>query len=314
MVLYLIFSFDRLVAHFATVPVTSDSVTAQDGPSDEDMDKGDQPTKSVPQRLPAAIREDLPAVGEEIDAVDETIESISDEKGEMPPPAKRAPVVPPGKIPLGVRAAKGLRCIKCWDKKGVEHVGEKCDQPSVLAERFQERLYVIEKCRQQTVGAYAFGTLDLGVEVDFSTGSVSFWNGPDSELRGATQMLACIRPELAGLPLDGIKREFVRYQASLVVQFLKAQSVERVVTTRPNESLEDLVNDGRIVNVVRARVRVRKAPVDGEILGMLSAPSRVTLIEQDGDWCRVLTPRKNIGWMVCWGLGLDPGGPQPTEK
>ena len=57
--------------------------------------------------------------------------------------------------------------------------------------------------------------------------------------------------------------------------------------------------------VTRDRVRVRLTPVDGHMLGKISSGSRVFLLEQKDDWCRVRTGRGNVGWMVCWALDLD---------
>jgi uncharacterized protein YgiM (DUF1202 family) len=69
------------------------------------------------------------------------------------------------------------------------------------------------------------------------------------------------------------------------------------------------------VPVVRSRVRVRKAPVDGEIIGFISAPQKVRLIDREGEWCLVKTKRGNVGWMVCWGLGLGQGATKkPSEE
>jgi uncharacterized protein YgiM (DUF1202 family) len=100
------------------------------------------------------------------------------------------------------------------------------------------------------------------------------------------------------------------------VQFLVPQIAREVDVEKQLDNLDDLVAKGRIVNVARTHMLVRKKPVDGEILGKISSPSRVTLIERNGDWCRVFTARKNIGWMACWGLDLGDvkaGAPPPVQ-
>ncbi len=221
------------------------------------------------------------------------------------PPAAGGPVVPPGVTPSGVRLEDAEGMSKCWAADGLERSGQQCDRLNGLTRRLEERLYVIDLCRQQAPGVGHLGTLELGLEVDFATGAVSFWSGAASQLRDAALIVGCVRQALKQFPLDGINHEFIRYQTSYSILFERPRRVLPQVTSASKmEDLKALVSAGQFVNVVRTRVRVRKAPVDGEIIGLISAPVRVTLLEQDGEWCRVLTPRRNIGWMVCWGLDL----------
>ena len=66
----------------------------------------------------------------------------------------------------------------------------------------------------------------------------------------------------------------------------------------------EMIEQGRIVAVIKDRVRVRKSPIDGEILGLISSGNRVLLVEEVDGWCHVKTRRGNEGWMVCWALAL----------
>jgi hypothetical protein len=98
-----------------------------------------------------------------------------------------------------------------------------------------------------------------------------------------------------------------RYRLRLDITFGRERrlvtQVASVDTTAREETKKALAN-AKTVKVVKTRVRVRKAPVDGEIIGFVSTPAAVSLIEQKGDWCLVKTKRENIGWMVCWALAL----------
>jgi uncharacterized protein YgiM (DUF1202 family) len=65
-----------------------------------------------------------------------------------------------------------------------------------------------------------------------------------------------------------------------------------------------LKGKGRLVDVIKDRVRVRKKAVDGEIIGKISSGNQVRLIGKKGAWCNVVTPNNNEGWMICNALSL----------
>jgi hypothetical protein len=207
------------------------------------------------------------------------------------------PEVPPGKTPEGVTLDGSGFYLKCWDEKGDEHPGGACERLEVLEKRFSTRLYVVDRCKQKHAGEKAQGKLSLGVEVDFEKMSVSFWNGASSEIEGAGKIATCLRSELAGLPIHGIDHKHSRYRIFFTVLFGKQDgkskaAVKEAESKRPG-------GRGKLVDVIKDRVRVRKAPGDGEVIGKISTGSQVKLLEKKAGWCRVITPNDNEGWMTC---------------
>lgn len=223
----------------------------------------------------------------------------------LSPPDESPVEIAPGETPDGTALEGEIEVEKCWDQSGLEHPAGDCDDLGNLKAKISERLWAMNSCREEEVGESASGTLDLGMEVDFAGAGLSFWAMPTSEMRGAVETAACIKDKLKSLRPETNSRRFARYQYSMSVRFFDEQrSVEseriEVIATKAIDE-----NKGMIVPVSRDRVRVRKQPVDGEILCKISSDSRVLLFDRQGDWCLIKTPRGTVGWMVCWGLGLD---------
>ena len=223
-----------------------------------------------------------------------------------------APVeVPPGKTPEGLTLDGNAFYLKCWDSDGQESPGSACDPLSVLEKRFSTRLYVIDKCKQTHAGAAATGKLSIGMEVNFADNSVSFWNGASSTLENAAKVGTCLRNDLKGLPIHSVNHKYTRYRLFFTVVFGKGAAgtgttpppvaSEDAKTTSPDKPAPKLTK-GKTVEVVMDHVRVRKTPVDGAPIGKISAGNQVTLLGQKGEWCRVLTPNGNEGWMICESL------------
>ena len=198
--------------------------------------------------------------------------------------------------------------ITCWDATGFPNAAETCGELSELRDVIEKRLYVVDQCRKQIAGDYATGHLDLGMELDFEGGSLSFWSKPTTRIPKGVNIAECMTAELKGMSLGELGPKFARYHFALTVAF--GRPGDAVAAVNPKASLKrgdvtpEQIEQGRIVAVIRDRVRVRKAPIDGEILGKISSGNRVLLIEESDGWCHVKTPRGNIGWMVCWALAL----------
>lgn len=218
--------------------------------------------------------------------------------------------VPPGKTPEGMAVDGDAFYLKCWDSAGVELKGEACDQLNLLEKRFATRLYVIDKCRIDLAGAVATGKLSLGMEVDFTTLSVSFWNGPSSDLPSADDIARCLKTELRGLPIDGVPHKNAKYRMFFTVLFgnkaLKAAADKppQAVPSKPAQTAPTSAKKGKTVKVIKDRVRVRKTPVDGEEIGKIGVDNEVQFLGRQGEWCEVVTPAGNQGWMICDALGL----------
>jgi len=204
------------------------------------------------------------------------------------------PEVPPGPTPEGVAIDGAPLYLKCEDELGNVFKRKACGRLVVLEKRFATRLYVVDRCRRRVSGADAKGKLSLGIAVDFEDMSLGYWSGPSSDIAGAAQIAACLRDELAGLPLHGIDHPLVRYRMFQTVIFGVGEVLAR---GKGKSKIEQ-------ARVVMDRVRVREQPVDGAIIGRVSANSEVRLLESRDGWCRVVTPSSRVGWMTCDALDI----------
>ena len=235
-----------------------------------------------------------------------------------PSPVALKTPVPAGKTPPGVRMGDGIQFVKCWNKEGLQKKDEECSGVRELLAFISDRIYILNQCKTQLVGERLLGRLDVGIEFDFDRESLSFWNNPSSTLRGSSEVVGCTQQAVAEISLDGLEPLFTRYQYRFSVWFegkrrriaapqIDAKSTHAAATADPRKTVDfptGRFDDGRFVLVTRDRVRIREKPVDGHMLGKISTGSRVLLLEQQEDWCRVRTRRGNVGWMVCWALDL----------
>ncbi len=220
---------------------------------------------------------------------------------DSPPEPEQAP---PGETPPGVKLGDKIVYTKCWDKNGLQHPGNKCDKLDPLIDRFSKRLYIVDQCRKAAARHRSIGHLRLGIEVDLTRRIMSIWNGSGSDIDNAVQITACLKEKLRTLSLDGLDSQFARYHVSVTVHFETIRKPHPRLRQHIDEPTAEQARQGRNVQVTKDHVRVRKQPVDGKIIGKISSGNYVILLEQQDDWCRVLTPRGNAGWMVCWALAL----------
>ncbi|MDJ0766709.1 MAG: SH3 domain-containing protein [Myxococcota bacterium] len=274
-------------------PTTSSSATNTAAPLDE---------------VPSAAHNVAPAVGRETTAGDRYAppDPISAGAGEAeaqhngPLEGDAPPEVPPGRTPAGVMLDGEGFYLKCWDRDGKEIPGTRCDRLRILEKRFSTRLYVVDDCKKKQSNPDATGKLSLGVEVDFEKKSLSFWNGASSDIEGAADIATCLRTALNGLPIHGFIPKYERYRIFFSVLF--GISKDRASQKKPDKQPTKL-RKGKMVDVVKNHVRVRESPKDGRIIGKISSGSQVKLLQKKGDWCRVITPNNNEGWMICDALG-----------
>ncbi len=230
--------------------------------------------------------------------------------------APAAATIPEGEIPADTRREGDPLYLKCWDDSGIERDGAECDRLDALTTRFDGRLYVVARCRDEHAGAGTAGRLQVAAEVDFAQNTVSLWNGAASDIRNARDIGDCLRTALSGLPIDGIAHRFSRYRIYFPVAFgpppAPAVSAEPSATAEADDDPTATTvpsappaGEGRVVAVTKTKVRVRKEPdANAEAIGTISAPNQVRLVKQDGDWCNVVTPNSNNGWMICSALSL----------
>jgi hypothetical protein len=208
------------------------------------------------------------------------------------------PDVPPGKTPEKIAIDGEAFYLKCWDENGSQLKGEECGRLSVFEKRFSTRLYVVDKCKKKHAGEKSEGKLSLGTEIDFEKMSLSFWNGASSTLKDAALVASCLRGELAGLSIEGFDHRHAKYRLFFTVLFGK----EAVIAKKKNKpavaSSADL-KKGKLVEVIKDHVRVRKEPVTGKVFGKINSGNQVRLIGEKDGWCSVVTPNNNKGWMIC---------------
>ena len=145
----------------------------------------------------------------------------------------------------------------------------------------------------------ALGTI-LHVVVFLAVGTPEGDDGrPDlgQILAVAKQIGACARQELTGMPIHSIDHKFERYRLFFTVEFNDPEKLKKKMDKKKRR--------GRPVTVTKDRVRVRKEPVDGEILGSLGTGTEVILLKKKGDWCQIITPRPREGWMICEALSSN---------
>jgi hypothetical protein len=225
-----------------------------------------------------------------------------DEGAQEPDEGAALPEVKPGKTPDGVVIDGDAFYLKCWDSDGVEHPGKDCDKLPVFVKRFSTRLYVVDKCRRDKAGETAAGKLSVAMEIDFQQMKISFWSGASSDIKNAQGIGACLKSTLAGLPIHGIDHKNVRYRMFFTVLFGGAATKKK--QHEAAKEAKFVAGKGKLVDVVKDHVRVRKSPKDGEILGKISSGNQVRLLEKKAGWCHVYTPNKTEGWMICDALDL----------
>ena len=208
------------------------------------------------------------------------------------------PETPPGRTPAGVAVDGDALYLKCWNSDSDRQKGPACGRLPVLEKRFSTRLYVVDKCKKKHVGAEAEGKLSLGVEVDFARHALTFWSGPSSTLEQGTKVAACLRTALAGLPIDGFNHKYATYRLFFTVLFGEA-ALKVAEQRKPPQAAPDNLTKGRLVQVIKDRVRVRRQPIDGEVFGKISSGNQVRLLAEKKGWCHVITPNRNEGWMIC---------------
>jgi hypothetical protein len=208
------------------------------------------------------------------------------------------PDVPPGKTPEKVAIDGEAYYLKCWDENGTAVKGDECGRLSVFEKRFSTRLYVIDRCKKKHSGDKAEGKLSLGTEIDFETMSLSFWNGASSTIKDAPLVASCLRSELAGLSLEGFGHRFAKYRFFFTVLFGK-EAIKAKKKNQPATASAADLRKGKLVEVIKDHVRVRKEPVTGKVFGKISRGNQVRLLAEKDGWCQVVTPNNNKGWMIC---------------
>lgn len=293
-----------------------------------DKHDDEQPLASIPRETELTADTAAPKKNNVLPPLDEAADNDDLFSPALPastitsPPAEpakpsQARTAPAPEVP-GVSFASRPAPVKCWDARGFEHGSSTCDLPAELLRATKRNLNVWESCRVDISGASNTGTLVFFAEADFVKNMMNIWPAYASTLRSADRVAECINEKLRKLPLTTGAHRFSRYRLKGAVRFESPRRAAREKTVDTSliarsrhlekaaaETLEKTVSEAKEVPVVKDRVRVRKAPIDGEIIGFISTGQRVKLLEVTDEWCLVKTKRGNVGWMICWGLDLQ---------
>lgn len=249
---------------------------------------------------------ELPQTASDLSAQGEGAETPNTPAPKESPKTSSVAPVPPGETPDGLSQSGQPHYLKCWDKTGIETDGNKCDRLIKLENRFTERLYVVNECTNEHSGDHASGKLVVACEVNFHNKTISFWSGASSNVRNASDIGDCLRNKLAGLPIEAIGHNFSRYRIYFPIEFSTAKMDVAISDTQKPSTGASVPPSGagRLVNVIKDRVRVRKTPVNGAPIGKISSGNQVRLLKQQGEWCHIVTPNSNEGWMICNALQI----------
>jgi hypothetical protein len=269
---------------------TGQLATASSPESPQEPSSADTPAETSGYAPPDAKYSGYP-VPTPKNAPDDSNSDATYDEGTAPPE------VPPGKTPEKVAIDGGAFYLKCWDDTGSELKGDDCGRLVIFEKRFLTRLYVVDKCKKKHAGEKE-GMLSLGVELDFTKMSISFWNGASSNLENAPLVASCLRTELAGIPITGFNPKYEKYRMFYTVLFGEEAVVAKEKAKPPKANEKDLTR-GKLVSVTKNRVRVRRTPVVGDTIGKISSGNQVRLLKEKDGWCQVITPNQNEGWMIC---------------
>ena len=212
----------------------------------------------------------------------------------------------------GVFLDKPLTPLRCWDTQGFEHKADKCDSLYALNQLLKSKLHVFTACRS-SLDAPPSGPLTFFIEADFLRNTTSFWLENDVLAQSKAEIIECVSKRFGAVSIEALPHRHSRYRLTGQVRFKETQQTDLALTRKtpsPSQAaiakLERALASAAEVLVTRDRVRVRKSPVDGEIIGFISHPAKVKLVERSDDWCLVQTKRGHLGWLVCWGLAAVP--------
>ncbi len=263
-------------------------------------------------RAERRLRED--AFSSELPILDEFTESFQEGRPILPKVEQTIvttfPHVP---LPEGITLEQPLQPLRCWDNRGFEHAADKCDSLYSLTQTLKSKLSLFQNCREKLELEETAIVLRFFVEADFVRNTLSFWPDTHQQHKKKIELLSCVSDALADLPIKRLLHRHGRYRLVGKIKMAGPKpadiatvaATQRLMTEETQKQLDQAITEAKEVMVSRERVRVRKAPVDGEIIGFISKPAKVRLIEKSDEWCLVKTKRGNIGWMVCWGLSTD---------
>ncbi len=148
----------------------------------------------------------------------------------------------------------------------------------------------------------AFGTLSLGMDLDFEEKKVTkVTSGQSTDLPGSVTkaILRCAEEGLASVKVQGVPAEYSGYRVYYVLQF---KTPEQVISS------EDEITPATGKATVRWRTAlIRSAPDrESKVVERILSGARVVVTGRKGEWYRVkFDARGREGWVHGAALGLE---------
>lgn len=181
--------------------------------------------------------------------------------------------------------------FRCWDADSeTPFEGESCGRIKRFERAIAARLGHVLRCYERLDRQKTTGHLSLAVDVSFAgverdgEGEFRLWSGGSTTVENEEAFLSCIRQRFDPPSLSRIRHQKERYTIFFPIDFL-AESEE-----------------GRQVEVVLDRVRLRREPVKGSIRAVLSQGEPITIYEVRDSWVRGKTMDGREGWLFAEGI------------
>lgn len=191
-----------------------------------------------------------------------------------------------------------VEITRCRDAKG--KAVEKCDELA-LDPLIQPRLRELAKC-PSAIGLA--GKVQLGFDLDFKHKAIKVQRAkaklPRTTIDGLTK---CAERNLAGVSLDDLTHEQIRYSAEYKLTFgAKPEAAKDEAPKEPKK--DETAPDTKTVEVSWRTTQVRESPKTGTVIARLSKGAKVTVLEQKDGWYRVeFGDPKQKGWVFREAIG-----------
>ena len=216
-----------------------------------------------------------------------------------PPPA--ASSLPAGAVNEQTVVVSPGEITKCRDAKG--KVADKCDELAVdplLIPRLKE----LGRC-PSAIGLS--GKVTIGFEVDFKKRKIAVQhakgkaNLPKTTIDGVTR---CTEKSISGVSLDDLSHEQNKYLVGYTLAFFPPGKVPDTDDPSKDDKKVDAKDEAKVTEIVWRSVQVHDAPKkSAPTVAKLTKGTKVTVLEQKDDLCRIDFGDGKTGWIVKEAVG-----------
>jgi hypothetical protein len=190
---------------------------------------------------------------------------------------------------------------RCRDAKG--KAAEKCDDLA-LDPLLSPRLKELSRC-PAAIGLS--GKLTIGFELDFKKRKISVQhakgkaNLPKATLDGVTR---CTEKSVSGVSLDDLTHEQNKYLVGYTLAFFPPGKVPDTDDPSKDEKKPEAKEEAKATEIVWRSVQVHDAPKkSAPTIAKLTKGTKVTVLEQKDDLCRIDFGDGKQGWIVREAVG-----------